>query len=118
MRYKKPETYYNEKTIRSVYRYKGESEIVTDDGQQVFAYVGNTPYLAVRNSDGNWVAGDPVFPVKTGSSIPRITRSLIVTISYSANSFGMMAAGELQIGTITGSSGRSTCSPSANCSTS
>ena len=62
MRYRKPETYYNEKTIRSVYRYEGESEIVTDDGQQVFAYVGNTPYLAVLNSDGNWVAGDPVFP--------------------------------------------------------
>lgn len=62
MRYKRPETYYNEKTIRSVYRYEGESEIVTDDGQQVFGYVGNTPYLAVRNSDGNWVAGDPVSP--------------------------------------------------------
>lgn len=62
MRYKRPETYYNEKTIRSVYRYDGESEIVTDEGQQVFGYVNNTPYTAVLDSHGNWIAGDPVVP--------------------------------------------------------
>lgn len=62
MRYKKPETYYNEETIRSVYRYDGESEIVTDEGQEIFGYVSDTPYLAIITEEGVRVAGDPVAP--------------------------------------------------------
>lgn len=62
MMYKKPETYYNEETIRSVYRYDGESEVVTDEGQEIFGYVSDTPYLAVITEEGVRVAGDPVVP--------------------------------------------------------
>lgn len=77
MRYRTPETYYTEEAIRSIYRYRGgESEIVTDDGQQVFGYVNEIPYPAVIDDDGNLVAGDPVLP-KHGASVESGERPLV-----------------------------------------